>query len=335
MTIINNSKPRNHYALVLDASGSMSHIVEKVKALVDLQVQTLKETTDQENYLSLFTFGESKHPTREVYYQRGVKDLGPLTDYRAEGGTPLRDGVMRALNRLDDGFTDISKVVIVLTDGDENASTRFSNEELTMKINKLQATDLYTIVFLVPDRHGVDAAKRFGVPEGNIRIWTNVEKAAAEIREGTQMVAEARRRGETKVTDFFQPDLSKVKAKDLKKMRKITGEARIIKVTKEVVIKEFVESKNKGSFKPGTVFYQLMKTEKKVQDYKNVLVLDKKSKELYANGRQLLGLPEHGDVKMEPGNHANFEIFIQSNSNNRKLPRGTSIVIWDPALVPA
>jgi len=35
-----------------------------------------------------------------------------------------------------------------------------------------------------------------------------------------------------------------------------------------------------------------------------------------------------GTIKLAPGDHGNFEIFIQSTSNNRKLLAGTKCVYW-------
>jgi hypothetical protein len=87
-----------------------------------------------------------------------------------------------------------------------------------------------------------------------------------------------------------------------------------------------------GSYVKGTAFYQLTKPEDVVQDYKILLVLDKKSGAVYSgrDARTLLGLPTSGNCKIIPGNHGNFEVYIQSTSINRKLPGGSKLVIWDP-----
>lgn len=43
------------------------------------------------------------------------------------------------------------------------------------------------------------------------------------------------------------------------------------------------------------------------------------------DARRLLDLPDHV-TKVRPGNHANFDIFIQSTSINRKLKNGTRVI---------
>jgi hypothetical protein len=47
----------------------------------------------------------------------------------------------------------------------------------------------------------------------------------------------------------------------------------------------------------------------------------------------MIGLPANADAKVEPGNHANYDIFVQSTSVNRKLPRGTKLIVVDHIVV--
>jgi hypothetical protein len=61
------------------------------------------------------------------------------------------------------------------------------------------------------------------------------------------------------------------------------------------------------------------------------LIRDKTTGSVYAgrDARDLLKLPVVGSCKLIPGDHGNFEVFIQSTSINRKLPKGTMVAIWD------
>jgi len=74
-----------------------------------------------------------------------------------------------------------------------------------------------------------------------------------------------------------------------------------------------------------------MKPENEVQDHKQIAIRDKKTGVIYSgvNARQMLGLPYHGTVKVVPGNHGAYDIFIQSTSVNRKLVKGTQVLYWD------
>jgi hypothetical protein len=67
-----------------------------------------------------------------------------------------------------------------------------------------------------------------------------------------------------------------------------------------------------------------------VHDYKQIIIRDKKTGAVYsgAEARNLLGLPHNGNVKIIPGNHGAYDVFVQSTSVNRKLPVGTQVIYW-------
>jgi len=81
-------------------------------------------------------------------------------------------------------------------------------------------------------------------------------------------------------------------------------------------------------YQPGSCFYQFVKAER-IQGNKNIIVWDKKAKVAYSGpeARKLVGLEWGGpEVKMKPGDNPDFDIFIQSNSNNRHLFPGTKLL---------
>ena len=50
----------------------------------------------------------------------------------------------------------------------------------------------------------------------------------------------------------------------------------------------------------------------------------------------MLGLPEvaSANARVHPGDHGNYDIFIQSESTNRLLPAGTGVIYWEKQGVP-
>ena len=81
----------------------------------------------------------------------------------------------------------------------------------------------------------------------------------------------------------------------------------------------------------GAAFYQLVKTEKKVQNYKLVALRVKTSGKVYCGeeARNMLGIGGAvGTVRLVPGDHGKFDVFIQSTSVNRKIPAGTEVLYW-------
>jgi hypothetical protein len=222
----------------------------------------------------------------------------------------------------------------IITDGEENSS-KISGYILGEKIRKLQATDRWTFVFRVPRGQKRILAK-FGIPEGNILEWDQTEEgmeaATYTTMAATQDFYEARSRG-VKSTRAFYSNLADVKPSTVAKVAQdITKDVQLLKVGSKDHDKEIFEfCMNKiGIYKKGCAFYELSKTESNVQDYKRICIQNKTTQKVYsgAGTRSLLGLPEFGNVKLIPGDHGDYDIFIQSTSTNRKVKSGTRVLYW-------
>lgn len=331
----------NHVAIVVDKSGSMMSLTEAArralnKALDDLAGNALK--TGQTTLVSLYEFGTFVHP---VYQEKPIGAVLNERTFRADmGRTALLDATGRAIEDLlrvrTDAKSDEAYLLIVVTDGEENESHTYDAETLNRLIQKVQATDRWTLTFLLPPGNKPAFCHSFAVPEGNVAEWEQsvrgVEVASGMTSKGIGSYFVARAAGQSRVQNFYTTDASSIKSRDLKKMEDISAEVKVWSVDREVDIQAFVEAKGR-EYRKGVGFYQLTKTEKKVQDYKRILIMEKGKKAVYEGirARQLLGLPTVGDVKVIPGNHANFDIFVQSTSTNRKLVRGTKFVLYPGA----
>jgi hypothetical protein len=97
-----------------------------------------------------------------------------------------------------------------------------------------------------------------------------------------------------------------------------------------VEIGPFVEKKTRTAYQRGSAFYELVKTEKAVQASKLIVIRNRRDGAVYAgqSARDLLGLPTQGTIKLSPGDHGDWEIFIQSTSSNRHLPVGSKVLYW-------
>ena len=109
------------------------------------------------------------------------------------------------------------------------------------------------------------------------------------------------------------------------------GRLQTMTVEEDMPIKAFVEE-NGIAFKKGRGFYELTKHEK-VQQYKEIIAQDRETGEMFtgAQVREKLGLSpqsEKGGVteKLSSRNLAEFRVFVQSTSVNRKLIGGTTLL---------
>jgi len=176
----------------------------------------------------------------------------------------------------------------------------------------------------------------YGIPAGNILEWDQTEEgleaATYDTVVATQSFYEARSRG-VKSTKSFYSNIADVKPSTIAKTaREITKEVKFHTVGPKDHDTEIFDfcMKKVGSYKKGCAFYELSKTENAVQDYKMICIRNKTTQKVYsgAGTRTILGLPEFGTIKLIPGDHGDYDIFIQSTSTNRKVKEGTRVLYW-------
>jgi hypothetical protein len=281
-------------------------------------------------HMSFLTFADYV----DVKYTDKKVDKVTSFNSNAWGNTALLDAtgdaINLALNSDDIDDEDTSFLIIVLTDGEENVSTRFNQRTLTALIKQAEKTGRITIAFHVP-RGGKGKLVRFGISEDNICEWEQTSYGVREVEQKTSGGIAAyysdRSLGLKSKANFFT-DLSHVTKRDLNSLDDLSLKFKSFDVKDEDVIKSFVETKTHKPYIQGNAYYQLMKTEK-LQAGKLILIQDKNTKKIYGGdeARELLGLDVGVEVKVIPGNHANYDIFIQSTSVNRILPRGTKVLV--------
>lgn len=319
---------KNHFVLVADISGSMQAHAQGAKQMFNEQLQMMRDRQDQQNRVTLFYFDDQ---VREQRYNDDPKSVPNFNSWPNGGQTALWDAICAAAGRAEcDSDPDVSFCAIIITDGEENHSRNRTETDVREKIEKLQGTGRWTFVFLVPPGSKSRVAN-LGVPSQNIREWDRIDaQLQSEMKTSGMAYYTSRASGQRSVKNWFAPDLSKVSVATLNDLTDVTDEVKVWTVDKEEDIRSFVDRRSRGKFAPGCSFYQLQKREDTVQPYKRLMLRDKASGAMYADGptrtvRNVCGLPATGDVSIEPGNHANFDVFVQSNSTNRKLPRGTKV----------
>lgn len=329
---------RNYVAIVIDKSSSMSSLTTEAHETLKRTVDTLREQADLNDQDTTVTIVEFADRANVSVPATDVDSLSVLQPFIANGWTALLDGVGLAIATLSAQKVrkrdDVSYLVIVITDGEENASKTFGYPSLKALIAQCQNTSRWTFAFNVPPRTADRVAAAFGVSRQNVREWEATTRGMIETRSTTMSAvasfSSARAAGQTMVNNFYDvtTDLSKVKAKDVKKLNDVSGHIKAYDVPKEQTIKEFVEAKTKKPYVIGQAYYQLMKPEK-VQPQKDVLLQKKGEKPVWGGpaARELIGLQAGVHAKVTPGNHSAYDIFVQSTSVNRKLPRGTKVLV--------
>jgi len=132
----------------------------------------------------------------------------------------------------------------------------------------------------------------------------------------------------------FYTSAANVTEADVKKLTDISAEVTLFPVAAKESgeqIRDFVEKRLGGRpMLKGAAFYQLVKLEDKIQDYKLIAIRDKDSGAIYCGpeARHLIGLPRTGDARVRPDTAGQWQVFVQSTSVNRKVVGGTSVLYW-------
>lgn len=325
---------RNHIIFNIDGSGSMQGREDSVVKLFNNQVAFLAKRSqelDQETRVSVYIFNRDVQCLvfdTDVLRTPNINDL-----YKPSGQTALIDATLKAIEdaeKIPQLYHDSSFLIYVISDGENNIHD-YSAPKLSQRIKNLPEN--WTLGMLAPDQTAVYEAKKFGFPAENISIWDTsshqgVEGISQTIQQSTETFLVNRSKGIRGTKNLFQVDVNfsskevKTKLTELK-----PDQYNIFPVHAKSVIKPFVESWTKETYRPGSAYYMLTKPEK-IQNYKQICVQDKRNGKVYTgtNARNLLGLPDY-EIKVEPGDFKDFNIFAQSTSLNRNLMPGTQLIV--------
>lgn len=325
----------NHMALVIDTSLSMTYRRQAVITVADNQIKHLarrSQELNQETRVSVYTFGDT---VRCAIYDKDVLRLPSVAEHiRIGGNTALIDATLKSQDDLAvtaQLYGDHAFLTYVLTDGEENRSTR-PPSQLAQRLASLP--DNWTVACFVPNQTGVFEAKRFGFPAANIAIWDTTSnegltEVGETIRRTTDAYMQGRATGVRGSKTLFSTGVDALNAATVQQagLTKLpTTKFRLLPVLADGPIRETVEAAG-HTYTVGAGYYQLTKTEN-IQANKAIAVRDKRSSAVYTgrNARDLLGLPAM-DVRVKPDHNPEYDVFVQSTSVNRKLIRGTTLLL--------
>jgi hypothetical protein len=343
---------KQYIGIITDNSMSMATRKENAAKDYNTQIDSIKLNSVSSGIDTIVSvvgcgYGNRAYGVGDVkrlIVNSSASSLQPIAPgaYVADGhSTPLFDSVGEIISLFkavpDYDSPDVSFLVLVITDGEENSSSVWKNT-LKAELQKLQETNRWTFTFRVPEgRRGRIA--ELGVFPDNICEWTlsneGLAKSTIVAQTAVTNYYAARSAGAAGTQSFFT-DANNIKLDDVKKsLTDITKECKFYDVDDgSKNISQFVTDKH-GRFWLGMAFYQLTKKERRVQEKKLICVRDKKTQQVFSGteARNLLGVPTTGSISLTPGNHGRYDIFIQSLSTNRALLLGSSVMIWDKARV--
>ncbi len=165
-------KSKTFYHIILDQSGSMSDCINQtLNGLANQRKEILSianEFPEQEIRVGLTIFD---HNVILKYRNLSVTELSKMDglEYRPNGQTALLDAIgmsvadtQRLMVNEDD-----SAVMIILTDGYENASREYSNDKIKNLIQDKEATGKWSFTYLGATLDAVEIAKSMNIKAEN------------------------------------------------------------------------------------------------------------------------------------------------------------------------
>lgn len=151
--------------VVLDRSGSMAVIKSQTIKGFNGYCQEVCKTAPKSR-LSLTVFGGSDLAT--VIDDKEIGSVVQLTDssYQPGGGTPLYDAIGHAIGLLDDA-SGANKVMVIITDGEENQSTKFTKETIRALLSERQEEENWLVIYLGANQDAFAEGAKFGSRMGS------------------------------------------------------------------------------------------------------------------------------------------------------------------------
>ena len=146
---MNDDKARIYNLIIVDESGSMSHLRESTLSGINETISTIHSAQEefaatQKHTLTLVTFdsGSNRPDVRTMIDNQPISEVKEFKDYMPNGCTPLYDAMGQSLTHLHDRIKDdkdATAVVTALTDGLENASREWDAAGLRRLIEQLKS----------------------------------------------------------------------------------------------------------------------------------------------------------------------------------------------------
>lgn len=327
---------KTHVAIALDNSGSMDHIRRQAVIAYNAMLKKIRSMEDKENdvRVSFWTFNGG---TVRKYFNRAASSVEDLTldGYIPSGSTNLYGTVNTMIDELRKmpDEPECAFLLLIVTDGEDTCDYGTGLSQMKSKIASVSSTGRWTIGFQVPDNYVAGFSSRSGVSRDNIFGWSSDSKGIAAATQANEQAIEryavARKSGATSVSSLYvTANLKDVSKEEIKKKLVELKNHRIHTADRDTTTKVFYEYLMNKDYVTGAVYYQLIKKEK-IQPHKQVLIVEKGTKSVYGGkeARQMIGLSTTDTATVIPGNLSDYDVFVQSKAPNRKIPRGTKVII--------
>ena len=160
---------------ILDKSGSMANQVENTISSFNEYLEKEKKNKYQTNITTVLFSDKYKI----LHDREDIKKVNKITnkDYYVEGCTALYDALGNTIHSIETKDTD-KVLFIIITDGYENASKEYNNNDIKKLIKK---HDDYEFIYIGADIDSYAAGNSIGICNDNIASFKKDRKGTSKL----------------------------------------------------------------------------------------------------------------------------------------------------------
>ncbi len=172
------------YQFIIDRSGSMSGPEQMVVGGYNEHLSAVKNMQatypDQQFLVSLLTFDDEIQWLVKPAPISTLQEL-PSDAFRPRGMTALLDAIGKGMHQIESEYgrkiqnDEMSVVMVIITDGEENASRFFNVRSIAKKIKERDQTGKWTFSFIGCDFDASNISKKLNIRRENVRNYDKSE----------------------------------------------------------------------------------------------------------------------------------------------------------------
>ena len=166
-----------HICFVLDESGSMYNSVDDVIGGFQKLIDEQKGEKNGECIISLYRFSDT---VKKDYIGKPVDEVSKLI-YSPGGCTAMNDGVGTAIDEIGKWLSDMDEserpsknMIVIMTDGQENASKEYNFDTVKAKIKHQEEKYSWTFVYMGTNLQDLKDANRLGIKMKSVSDSRNI-----------------------------------------------------------------------------------------------------------------------------------------------------------------
>jgi len=167
----------NHYiSFIVDRSGSMSTMGDETVSGFNkfLEEQQNAKKSSGEAWLTLTTFDDTVELVYDSLKLQDVPAVKPGGPFHPRGMTALLDAIGDTITLTEQKSKALNcgeVTVVILTDGQENCSKRWTKEKLREKIKTMETKFGWEFIFLAANQDAIQVGSTFGIKKGKAMTY--------------------------------------------------------------------------------------------------------------------------------------------------------------------